>query len=267
MMSFNIDKEYKGPLKFTLSVYLSNKTGILKLFKPRSKVFVTVDLVKHVVLIHKEFCISEGIKEAFNFQEIDHVRPDLSQKDKIRFYTEVFAFQKCYRFLFKNFENWYMFTEAFRHIHKDGNREALFKTNEGYLKLAISYLEDKQRNAFDFTDEDAARVIDSRSDSGDESSHNFNTQYQHDKAPDTIYSNDAREQDRLYDTKHLIRTDGNKFNPNDQEFDKTVAVNIHDQDTKYQGTRDTNYGIGSHEHHKIEDKAIKDTMTGHLHHH
>ena len=193
------------------------------------------------------------------------MRPDLSQREKNRFYTEVFAFQRCYRFLFKNFDNWYMFTEAFRHVHKDGNKEALFKTNEGYLKVAITYLEDKQRNAFNFTDEDAARVIDSRSDSDGEEIKNLKNQYHHEKALDTIYSIDADEQDRKYDSSHLIRTDGNKFNPNNQEFDKTVAVNINNDGIAHQGARNVNYGIGSHEHHKIEDKAIKDTMTGHTH--
>lgn len=87
MATFVVDQGYKGPKTMTFSVYLMNRAGLLKIFKPKSKVYVTVDLDKHVVLIHDDYSISNGVRETFGFSEISHVTPDLSCQAKNRYYT------------------------------------------------------------------------------------------------------------------------------------------------------------------------------------
>lgn len=122
---------------------------------------------------------------------------------------------RSYRFLFRNIHDWYHFTEAFRHIHKNGEKEGLFQTNEGYLKFVIAYIEDQNKNKYEFNQEDSLRVIESRSDSGDESTIN-STQYQKDRAPDTVYSTDSVGQNN---NPPLKKYEGDKFNPNNVQFD------------------------------------------------
>lgn len=239
MPTFTVDSSYKGPRSFTLSVYLINR-GIKQIFKPRSKVFITVDLDKHMVFIHKEYT-TDNVKDAFSFAEISQVIPDISRRHENRYYTDVLAYERSYRFLFKNINEWYIFTEAFRHIHRDHSQDTLFTTNESYLQFVISYFSDKKANEYDFQSPDAVKMIDSRSDSGDEDQ-TTKEKYINDRAPDTIYSADVANEDRNRDkimqegnmgeglTKNqenqLHRTDGDRFNPNNPNFDKTIAVNV-----------------------------------------
>lgn len=252
MPTYKIDKAYTGPQVITLSVYLMNR-GLKGIFKPRSKIYVTVDLGRHMVFLHDDY-VMKTPKDCFSFAEINQVNADLSKRHKEKYYTDILAYERSYRFLFKNVHEWYLFTEAFRHVHKDFSEDTLFTTNESYLQFVISYLSDQKDNKYDFESPDARRIIDSQPDS-DEEGVSTAEKYSKERAPDTLYSADIAAEDQRgaktigekgenlleknvgpYD---LNRTDGDKFNPNNPNFDKSIAVNVDNHESHYKAFHET----------------------------
>jgi hypothetical protein len=143
---YELDKEYQGEKRFTIACYLEAEPGFMKNLKSKKRVFATFDASRHCVFLHSTY---EGGKYYYTipFLEITNVTCDISQRDKNRWYTTIFG-KRAFTLLFKCHHGWFTFTEAFRHLYKEGVKDGLFKTNATYLEFETTYLTSPQRRYY-----------------------------------------------------------------------------------------------------------------------
>ena len=143
---YSIDKDYQGEKSFTVCGYLETEPGFVQIFRPKRSVYLSFDGDRHAVFIHTEFYGGKYIC-TIPFSEIERVTTNISQREKNRWYTTILS-KRAYTLLFKDHHAWFRFTEAFRHVHKDGVKDALFLTNAGYLEFETSYASSHERKKY-----------------------------------------------------------------------------------------------------------------------
>ena len=135
---YTVDSEYKGKMNMVFPVISSSKAGLMRIFKPRSKTFLVVDVGKqHIILLPGW---KKKLTDFVKFEDIHLVVTDLRKKSEGKFYTEVITTHRVFRFKFADALDWFHFTEVFRHVKGEFD-VPLFKATEDYYQAAMQALE------------------------------------------------------------------------------------------------------------------------------
>lgn len=137
---FSIDTAFVTDMVITANVMMKKKGNLIDNLKLTRKRLATLDIARCCIDLHQHEGDEAPEKDHYQLKYITAIVPDLSKATENKFTTEIVMREKKIDLIFSSLEEWYRFTEPFRHIHKFGDAKTMLQVDQPYLDFVRVYL-------------------------------------------------------------------------------------------------------------------------------